>query len=121
MDSVVHFEVPADDLGRAKTFYGEVFGWKTMDIPHMDYVMVETTETENRRPTQPGAINGGMMRRDEIATSPVIVVGVQSIEATLKKVERAGGKVVMPKVQVGDMGHYARVADSEGNVIGLWE
>ncbi|MGP0090508.1 MAG: VOC family protein [Xanthobacteraceae bacterium] len=121
MDKVVHFEVPADDLGRAKKFYQSVFGWKIMDVPHMDYAMVETTETVNNRPKEPGAINGGMFQRNETGRSPVIVIGVASIDATIKKVEGAGGKTVARKVKVGDMGHYARVADSEGNVIGLWE
>lgn len=40
--------------------------------------------------------------------------------AMLRKVERAGGKVVLPRTRFGEMGHYARVADSEGNLIGLW-
>jgi predicted enzyme related to lactoylglutathione lyase len=121
MDKVVHFEVPADNLGRAKKFYQNVFGWKMTDVPSMDYVMVETTASENNRPKEPGAINGGMFARSETAKSPVIVIGVASIDATIKKVEGAGGRMVAPKVKVGDMGHYARVADSEGNVIGLWE
>ena len=67
MDKVVHFEVPADNLGRAKKFYQNVFGWKMMDVPGMDYVMVETTASENNRPKEPGAINGGMFARSDTA------------------------------------------------------
>ena len=63
-DKVVHFEIPADDLDRARAFYGEAFGWTINSIPELDYSSVETTPTdETNMPTEPGAINGGMMRR----------------------------------------------------------
>ena len=38
-----------------------------------------------------------------------------------KKVRSAGGKVVMPKTPIPGMGAYARIADTEGSVIGLFE
>lgn len=37
MDKVVHFEVPYDDLERAKKFYIDVFGWKIQSMPEMNY------------------------------------------------------------------------------------
>jgi predicted enzyme related to lactoylglutathione lyase len=48
-------------------------------------------------------------------------VGVASIDDTLKKVQRAGGKVVTPNTAIPGMGAYARVTDSEGNVVGLFQ
>lgn len=88
----------------------------------MDYYMVTTVETDEKQmPKEPGAINGGLMKRQVKGESPVIVVNVPSVDDYLKKVEEAGGKVVMPKMQVGDMGLYARVTDTEGNVIGIWQ
>jgi predicted enzyme related to lactoylglutathione lyase len=60
---VVHFEVPAKDINRAKAFYSRVFGWKTNDSPMPSgetYTSLTTTEVdENMRPKSPGAINGG--------------------------------------------------------------
>jgi predicted enzyme related to lactoylglutathione lyase len=53
--------------------------------------------------------------------NPVLVIDVPSLEASLKKIQKAGGKVIMPKQKVMDMGWYARVTDTEGNVIGIWE
>ena len=44
MGKVVHFEIPADDLSRAKKFYNTVFAWKASDVPEMEYVMLGTTE-----------------------------------------------------------------------------
>lgn len=122
MDKVVHFEIPADDMARAKKFYQAVFGWGIMDIPQMNYTMVTTVPTgEDRMPKESGAINGGMETRKYAGHSPMIVISVRSVDEYARKVEQNGGKIFMPKVAVGDMGFYARVTDTEGNVVGIWE
>jgi len=72
-------------------------------------------------PTELGAINGGFLKKDPTGEHPVIVIDVPSVDEHIKKIESAGGKVVMPKTQIGDFGLYARVADTEGNVIGIWQ
>ena len=121
MDKVVHFEVPCDDLERARKFYQTVFSWKITSIPEMNYTLVTTVETDDRgMPKSPGAINGGFFKREENET-PVIVIKVNSLEDSLKKAAAHGAKVVMPKVQVGDMGVYAKIVDTEKNVIGVWQ
>lgn len=61
------------------------------------------------------------MARDTTAAYPLVVIDVKSIDATLKKVAKSGGKVVLPKQNVGDFGYYARIKDTEDNTIGLWE
>ena len=61
------------------------------------------------------------MQKDDTAKNPLILVEVASIDEHLKKIEQNGGKIVMPKIAAGDLGLYARVQDTEGNVIGLWE
>jgi hypothetical protein len=48
MDKVVHFEIPADDVARAKDFYGSDFGWRLDDMEGMDYTIVRTVEVEPR-------------------------------------------------------------------------
>ncbi len=122
MNKVVHFEIPADDMERAQKFYRETFGWSINEIPRMNYCLVNTVETDEKgMPKTPGAINGGMVKRDETGKHPVIVIKVPSIEEHIKKVEKTGGKIVMPTVPVGDMGFYARFRDTEGNIIGLWQ
>ncbi len=125
MDRVVHFEIPADDMARVKQFYGSIFGWELVDMPMpggMNYTMVRTVPVDEKHmPKEPGAINGGMMHRTPGVSAPVIAMNVGSVDDYVKKVEAAGGKVVMPKMEVGGMGFYAYVADTEGNVIGLWE
>lgn len=119
MDKVVHFEIPYDDKGRAFKFYSEIFGWKLLDIPGMDYTIVHAAQVDkNNMVTEKGAINGGLFRRNDDAKEPVIVIGVQSIDETIEKVISAGGKLVTPKRPIPN-GSYARVADCEGNIIGL--
>ena len=122
-DKVVHFEIPADDLDRARVFYQDAFGWTINSIPELDYTIVETTPTDEATnlPAGPGAINGGMMRRQPEIPGPVITVGVDDIDASLRRVEELGGKTVSGKTAVADMGYAAYFSDPEGNVLGLWE
>ena len=124
MRSVVHFEIPADDVERAKAFYGSVFGWdlQTMPVGEGEYTTVTTTPIDDTmRPTEPGAINGGLMRRSDRTPSPVITIGVDDIDLSLKEVESAGGSTVTPKTPIPEMGAFAYFKDPEGNVMGLWE
>jgi predicted enzyme related to lactoylglutathione lyase len=122
MDKVVHFEIPFDDKKRAMKFYADAFDWKLMDMGEMNYVMAETVATnEKRMPSEPGAINGGLFQRPKEAPHPVIYLGVASLDQTIKKVQAGGGKVVTPKTPIPGMGAYARVTDTEGNVVGLFE
>jgi len=122
MHSVSHFELPYDNPERAKGFYSQVFGWQIQDIPEMNYTMVTTSPVDqDQRPTMPGTINGGLMPREGTGKLPVIVVSVPSITECISKVEETGGSVVMEKKPIGEMGYYARVKDTEGNIIGIWE
>jgi uncharacterized protein len=120
---VVHFEVPFDDGDRARSFYKEIFGWQLQTMPEMGgYTLVMSGPSGDTGPTEAGFINGGMLSRDQAATpGPVIVVDVDSIDASLEKIEGQGGSTVVGKTPVGDMGFAAYFKDPEGNVIGLWE
>jgi uncharacterized protein len=124
MNPVNHFEIPFDDEARATKFYSKVFDWQINAIPEMKYVMAHTAPTDEKTHMlkEPGAINGGMYKRDDkLSKAPVIVITVPNLDEHLKKIEEAGGSIFMPKVQVGDMGFYAQVKDTEGNIIGVWE
>ena len=127
MGKVTHFELGADDLDRAKNFYSTVFGWKldTMDMPGGgQYTGIVTTDVDPQTmiPTEPGAINGGMVLRSETVTpAPVVTIEVSGIDAALAQVESAGGTTVAPRTEIPGMGAYAYFTDPEGNVMGLWE
>jgi uncharacterized protein len=123
MDKVVHFEIPADDLPRASEFYRSVFGWQLQHMPDMnDYTLAMTTPVDaSQRPTEPGGINGGLMRRSGETPNPVITIGVDAIDDTLKQVESAGGETLVARTPIENMGAFAYFRDPEGNVLGLWE
>ncbi len=126
MSKVVHFEIPTDDLDRAKSFYGSVFGWELQTVPmnEGEYTSVITTDVDEQtqQPTEPGAINGGMFVRNESSvTSPVITIDVDGIDDALKQVEAEGGTTVTPRTAIPGMGAFAYFKDPEGNVLGLWE
>lgn len=122
MDKVVHFEIPVDDLDRAQKFYKSVFDWKMDSMPGMEYILIRTVPVDEQgRPAEPGAINGGMMKRQRPVNCPIIVINVQNIDDAVKKVKSKGGEIVREKMQVGDMGYAAYFKDPEGNIIGLWQ
>jgi predicted enzyme related to lactoylglutathione lyase len=125
MDKVVHFEIPVDDVARATAFYGPIFGWdlQEMDMGNSMYTIVMTTPVDEKTqlPTEPGAINGGLMKRSADTPAPVITIGVGSIDDALKQVEAAGGGTIQPKTEIPGMGAYAYFRDTEGNVMGLWQ
>ncbi|GAA4707193.1 VOC family protein [Phytohabitans rumicis] len=119
---VVHFELPADDMERAQSFYHDAFGWQITPMPEMSYAMAVTTPTDEQgMPTEPGGINGGLTPRQGSVTSPTLTIGVDSVDEALAAVEKYGGRVVAGRQAVGDMGFVGYFADPEGNVVGLWE
>jgi len=122
MDRVVHFEIPAENLERAKKFYSENFGWKLHQLgPEVgNYVLVHTGPTDEQGMPQDRAfINGGLMPRDPSASSPVLVIAVADADQTVEKVKRSGGRLVGEILDIPNVGRYARVQDTEGNVIGV--
>jgi len=118
--SLVWFEIPADDLGRAKTFYGKLFGWKIAPISGMplpaggEYFHIDTGGPD-------ASPDGGLMPRqhsDQRITNYVIVPSVAKAAA---KVEKLGGKICVAKTAVPKMGYFVVCQDTEGNAFALWE
>ena len=93
MDAVVHFEIPAEDLDRAKDFYAAAFGWTSYTVPmgDSDYVTVTTVPVDRATmmPTEPGAINGGLVQKSAAMSAPVVTIGVASIDAALGEAKKA--------------------------------
>ena len=125
MDRVCHFEVPYDEKDRMENFYSGVFGWEFSDVPGENpYTFAMTAEVdETFQPKSVGGINGGTYPRADggPSKSPLIVIEVENCEAKMKMIEDAGGSSILGPHQVGDMGIYAQVKDTEDNIIGLWQ
>ena len=115
MPRIVHFEIPADNPERAAEFYKKVFNWKIDKWPGpFNYWLVTTGEDK-----EPG-INGAIMDKTNFKTT-VNTVAVPSVDEFVKKITEAGGKVIAPKNAVMGQGYVAYVADTEGNVFGIFE
>jgi len=123
MDKVVHFELPTDDFARASKFYSETFGWQLMDMPEMNYVMANTVDVDQAThiPKEPGAINGGFMKRNAIITSPTFAINVADVDAATAKIKAAGGTIIKERTAVGDMGFIVYFKDTEGNLLSVWQ
>lgn len=123
MDPVVHFEMPADDRNRIADFYKTAFGWQAQMLgPDMgNYVVVTTTDSDDNGPKRPGAINGGFFPRkpDWPAQHPSVVIAVDDIEASMKKVNAAGGKVLGEPMDIPGVGRYVAFFDTEGNRVSM--
>lgn len=121
-ESVVHFEIPADNLKRAQAFYSKAFGWQLNQFPGMEYWSVGTTPSDkNGIPNSPGAINGGMGKREGPLKALTVTIRVTDIDKALETVKKLGGGVVAKKSPVANLGFSAYFKDTEGNVVGLWE
>ena len=123
MDPVVHFEMPFDDRARMARFYEHAFGWQmqTLGADMGDYVVATTTETEDGRPKNPGAINGGFFARkpDWPAQHPSVVIAVDDIGAAMKQVTQAGGEVLGEAMPIPGVGQYVSFMDTEGNRVSM--
>jgi predicted enzyme related to lactoylglutathione lyase len=119
-NSIVHFEIPADDVARARAFYEGVFGWKIKQFPMPaggpEYYGVTTRkEGEN-------GINGGLMKRNMPGQPFANYVDVKSIDDFLGKIQANGGSVIMPRQEIAPgMGSIAVFKDTEGNTMGLYQ
>ncbi len=116
MPTIEHFEIPADDLERAKKFYSEMFGWTYETWPGFDYMMIHTTNDRGDK-----GLCGGMMKRVHPQQGITNYVAVSSLADYTAKVEKLGGKVLIARQDVPNAGAFAVIHDSEGNAIALWE
>ena len=114
--TVVHFEIPANDPEALSKFYSEVFGWKFQKAPmeEMDYWLISTGPRGK-------SVGGGMYKKTQPDELPRNYIGVKKIDEHIESFKKAGGKELVGKMQVPDMGWSFIGADPEGNVIALFE
>ncbi len=110
---ITHIELPADDVERAKRFYGAVAGWEFGESEGFPgYFMFRTGEGSG------GAIG---KRGESVGTVVRDYIEVDRVEDAVRAAEEHGGRVIERLVELPGMGRYAVVLDSEGTEIGLWE
>lgn len=118
--TVIHFEIPAEDVEKLKKFYSDVFGWKIQKSPMpMDYWIIQTVPMDEKgNPLRPG-INGGLFKKENQTLKPVNYISVESIDQSIQKIKQSGGKIVQPKTTIDGVGSFAIALDPEGNEIGV--
>jgi predicted enzyme related to lactoylglutathione lyase len=123
MNSVVHFEMPYEDRERMAKFYESAFEWRTQMLGEEmgNYVLATTTESDEKGPKNPGAINGGFYPKNPEwpAQHPSIVVAVEDIRDSMRKVQSAGGRVLGEPMEIPGIGHYVSFVDTEGNRVSM--
>ena len=108
---VVHFEIGVKDLEKAQEFYGGLFGWTFS--PYGPAAMIDTGSQQG--------INGHLTAHGHDQNYCTVYGQVEDLEASIQQAVELGGKVMIPVTEVPGMGHFAWVADLEGNLVGLWK
>lgn len=119
MNPIVHFEIPARDMERAKKFYSDIFGWNISKFEgdtacNENYYNIEQSK-------DPIKLCGGMLPKMSECHNITIYIGVSSVDDYAKKVEEGGGKICVPKMAVPGMGYFVCCIDTEGNSFAIWE
>jgi len=123
MSRVVHFEIQADDVERAKEFYGAVFDWTFQDwgeVTGTTYWGIVTGSDDEM------GINGGLLQRPAPAPAPaqganafVCTMGIGDYDETERRILAGGGQVALPKMALTGMAWQGYYLDPEGNTFGI--
>ena len=110
--SIVHIEIPAKDRNTTAKFYKDLFGWEYEHIgPPMNYTTFQAGNTGGGYPDAGPNSPAGQV---------VVYMSSEDIDADLKKIEKMGGKTLMPKTEIPGYGWFAMFADPAGNPLALY-
>ncbi|XOV68725.1 MAG: VOC family protein [Fluviicola sp.] len=109
-------EIATADLERAKSFYTEVF--------QLEFHFIEMPDSKMYMFGAPGEVGsaGCLMWSEETKPSTdgtTVYFSCDDVATQLARVEAAGGKIVVPRTDIGEFGVFAQIIDTEGNRIGL--
>ena len=112
---VVHWEFWSEDPARVSRFYQEVFEWNIREIPDLNYRLVE--------PGGSGGINGGIMKPQAgpWPSKLALYIDVDDLDVFSERIRRAGGKILVDKMNVPGVGQLSLFEDPDGRVLGMWK
>lgn len=117
-NSLNWFEIPAKDIKRAKKFYEKVFGIKMQEIEMAGMKMAMFPWEEGSGKAAGGLVQSKMHKPSK--SGAIIYLNANpDLKKALSKVEKAGGKIIMPKTKADEFGHMAFFNDSEGNTVAM--
>jgi predicted enzyme related to lactoylglutathione lyase len=124
MANIAYFDIPADNVDRAKHFYSSLLGWKIepTKVP-MDKEKQAASQYHDiiTGKAEEGTLNMGGLYKRQMDEPIKTFVKVEDIDKVLAKVEKLGGKIVMPKGMIQGVGLVSMITDTEGNIIGIWK
>jgi predicted enzyme related to lactoylglutathione lyase len=110
------FEIPTVELKRAVKFYEAVLG-TSLKVEEFNGTPIAVFHAED--PGVGGALIHDARRKPSPEGAIVYLDARGDLDGCLARVERAGGRVLLPKLDIGGPGFIAIIADSEGNQVGL--
>ena len=113
------FEIATNDLDRAKKFYETVFkiSMEAMDFPGMQ---MRSFPADSMNGKAGGALVKSDMHKPSKEGAVIYLNANPDLSEPLSRVEKAGGKVIMPKTKISDeIGHMAFFEDTEGNAVAM--
>ena len=78
-------------------------------------------DEKTMRPKEPGGINGGIMKKNDLVPGPTFSIKVENIDTAIEKIKKAGGTIIHDKSPVANIGLVAYFKDPEGNVLSVWQ
>ncbi|MCW4016037.1 MAG: VOC family protein [Candidatus Bathyarchaeota archaeon] len=115
-NTIIHFDIPANDLEKLKAFYSKLFDWKIFRAPGpVDYWMIQTVPVDEQGMTLRPGVNGGMYKKEESDLKAINYIQVDDIDESIKKIVNLGGKITRQKQEVPGVGYIASAVDPEGN------
>ncbi len=118
INSLNWFEIPANDLERSKKFYETIFSIQ-MDPMEMDDSKMAFFPWEAGSGKATGAVVQSNQHKPSMEGTLVYLNANPNMEGVLAKVEKAGGKILLPKTSIGEHGNIAFIMDTEGNKVGI--
>jgi predicted enzyme related to lactoylglutathione lyase len=108
---IVHLEFKSASFTRTSEFYARLFDWQTEQNASGSYMKLSGD----------GAPSAGWVRADLVQSpGPIAYLAVDDLGAKLEEIERAGGRILVPRLPFAGGGEVGLFADPDGNVLGLW-
>jgi predicted enzyme related to lactoylglutathione lyase len=109
---IIHVELSSRNHEETGKFYHDLFGWEVRQIPEMSYATFSPGE---------GAVGGGFspISPEYPAGTIMVYIETDDIQASLKKVEELGGKVISPPMNIPGVGDFAIFEDLSGNQVAV--
>lgn len=115
-NNMTHFAIHIDNMGRAKDFYSEVFGWGFNSYGGDDFLQIKNNTTENAE------LIGALQSRNYSPVKEKVIgfecsIGVVNLDETVQKVKSKGGIILMSKTAIPYVGWITKFLDTEGNLV----